>query len=134
MTNANGSVNIASVEDLVKIYSKPGTDVRVHALRGVTIFFRTGQSVAICGASGSGKSTMLNVLGCLDRPTAGAYMLGDVDVAQLDDDELSVIRGQRIGFVFQSFNLYRHLTVQENATLALRKIKRMTAREAAEKA
>jgi putative ABC transport system ATP-binding protein len=112
-------VNIASVENLVKIYTKPGTDVRVHALRGVTIHFRTGESVAICGASGSGKSTMLNVLGCLDRPTSGAYWLDDLDVAGLDDDELSIIRGQRIGFVFQSFNLIQQLTVRENLEVPL---------------
>lgn len=112
-------MNIASVEELVKIYSKPGSDVQVHALRGVTIHFKQGESVAICGASGSGKSTMLNILGCLDRPTAGVYMLGDIDVSQLDDDELSIIRGQRIGFVFQSFNLIQQLTVRENLEVPL---------------
>jgi len=113
------SPDIASVQNLVKIYSKPGTDVQVHALRGVTIHFRRGASVAICGASGSGKSTMLNLLGCLDRPSAGVYLLGDVDVSELNDDELSIIRGQRIGFVFQSFNLIQQLTVRENLEVPL---------------
>ncbi len=112
-------MNIAAVENLVKIYTKPGTDVAVHALRGVTIHFEEGESIAICGASGSGKSTMLNVLGCLDRPTAGSYFLGDVDVARYDDDQLSIIRGRHIGFVFQNFNLIQQLTVRENVEVPL---------------
>ena len=85
----------------------------------MTLYFRKGESVAICGASGSGKSTLLNILGCLDRPTGGAYRLGDADVSQYDDDELSMIRGQRIRFVFQSFNLIQQLTVQENLEVPL---------------
>ena len=110
---------IASVKNLSKVYQKPGTSVEVHALRGVTISFKQGESVAICGASGSGKSTLLNLLGCLDRPTDGVYMLGDIDVSQYDDDELSAIRGQRIGFVFQNFNLIQQLTVLENLEVPL---------------
>ncbi len=110
---------IASVHDLTKIYAKPGSDVQVHALRGVTIEFVEGQSVAICGQSGSGKSTLMNLLGCLDRPTAGRYLLGDDDVSQLDDDALSDIRGRRIGFVFQSFNLIAQLSVLENLEVPL---------------
>jgi len=92
----------------------PGSDVRVEALRGIDIDFREGESVAICGASGSGKSTLMNIIGCLDRPTSGRYVLGGTDVSELDDDQLSDIRGQRIGFVFQNFNLIAQLTVLEN--------------------
>ncbi len=110
---------IAAVQDLTKEYGKPGSDVRVQALRGVNIQFVEGESVAICGQSGSGKSTLMNLLGCLDRATTGTYLLGGVDVARLDDDQLSDIRGQRIGFVFQSFNLIHQLTVLENLEVPL---------------
>jgi len=112
-------VSIASVKELTKVYAKGGSHVAVHALRGVNIDFAEGESVAICGHSGSGKSTMMNLLGCLDRPTSGSYFLGDVDVAHLDDDELSDIRGRRIGFVFQSFNLIAQLTILENLEVPL---------------
>jgi len=112
-------VVIASVHELTKVYSPPGGAVQVHALRGVTIEFIEGQSVAICGQSGSGKSTLMNLLGCLDRPSAGRYILGGCDVSDMDDDELSDIRGQRIGFVFQNFNLIPQLTVLENLEIPL---------------
>lgn len=110
---------VASVQSLRKTYAIPGTDVRVEALRGVDIDFVEGESVAICGQSGSGKSTLMNLLGCLDRPTSGDYFLGDLNVAELEDDELSDIRGKRIGFVFQSFNLIPQLTVLENLEVPL---------------
>lgn len=93
--------------------------MRVHALRGIEIDFVKGQSVAIRGQSGSGKSTLMNLLGCLDRPTSGRYFLGGLDVSRLDDDQLSAIRGERIGFVFQSFNLIPQLTVLENLEVPL---------------
>jgi putative ABC transport system ATP-binding protein len=95
------------------------TTVTVHALRGVSVDFYPGEYVAIMGASGSGKSTMLNLLGCLDRPTSGEYLLGDRDVSGLDDDELSEIRSRYLGFVFQSYNLIQQYTVLENIQLPL---------------
>ncbi len=93
--------------------------VIVHALTGVTVDFYSGEYVAIMGASGSGKSTMLNLLGCLDRPTSGQYILGDRDVARLSDDELSEVRSRYIGFIFQSYNLIQQYTVVENIQLPL---------------
>jgi putative ABC transport system ATP-binding protein len=97
----------------------PTTTVTVHALRGVDFDVMQGEYVAIMGASGSGKSTMLNLLGCLDRPTAGQYILGDQDVSLLDDDELSEVRSRYIGFIFQSYNLIQQYTVLENIELPL---------------
>jgi putative ABC transport system ATP-binding protein len=86
----------------------------VKALRGVSTDFPEGDYVAIMGSSGSGKSTMLNILGALDRPTSGHYILAGVDVGSLSDDELSEIRNRRIGFIFQSYNLIPQYTVLEN--------------------
>lgn len=91
----------------------------VRALRGVDLAVPEGDFVAIMGASGSGKSTMLNLLGCLDRPTAGSILLGEDDVTTLDDYHLSEIRAGRIGFVFQSYNLIPQLTVLENIEVPL---------------
>ena len=93
--------------------------VVVNALSGVSVDFYPGEYVAIMGASGSGKSTMLNLLGCLDRPTSGQYILGDRDVARLSDDELSEVRSRYIGFIFQSYNLIQQYTVTENIQLPL---------------
>jgi len=107
-------VTIASVQNLTKYYGDPESALSVRALNSVSIDFEEAESVAVCGQSGSGKSTLMNVLGCLDRPSFGRYVLGGVDVATLDDDSLSNIRGRRIGFVFQSFNLIAQLTVLEN--------------------
>lgn len=103
-------IELAGVE---KTYFLEGDNV-VRALRGVDLKIYEGSYVAIMGPSGSGKSTMLNLLGCLDRPTAGGYFLGGVDVARMPDDELSRVRGQQIGFIFQSYNLIAQLTVIEN--------------------
>ena len=105
---------VAAVENLSKIYRRPGTQIEVAALRSVSLEFEQGEYTAIMGASGSGKSTLMNVLGCLDRPTAGRYVLGGVDVSRLEDDRLSEIRSRRVGFVFQNFNLIPQLTVLEN--------------------
>ena len=108
---------IARLVNLRKIYDLG--EVIVEALRGVDLTFESGDYVAIMGASGSGKSTMLNLLGCLDRPSSGNYFLGDEDVALLDDDDLSEIRSQHIGFIFQSYNLIAQLTVVENIEVPL---------------
>lgn len=94
-------------------------DQDVHALAGVDLNIERGSFWAISGASGSGKSTMLNLLGCLDRPTSGRYALEGQSIATMSDDELSDIRLQHLGFVFQSFNLIPQLTVQENIELPL---------------
>jgi putative ABC transport system ATP-binding protein len=107
----------ASIDGLRKEYHLSGETV--HALRGVSFDIPEGDYVAIMGPSGSGKSTLLNLLGCLDRPSAGRYILGPDDVAQLSDDRLSEIRASRIGFVFQSYNLIQQLNVLENIAVPL---------------
>ena len=99
----------------------------VHALRGVTFDIPEGDYVAIMGPSGSGKSTLLNVLGCLDRPTRGSLFLGEADVSQLNDNELSRMRASSIGFVFQSYNLIQQLTVLENIEVPLAYCRRLNA-------
>ena len=104
-------------DDLTKVYDMG--EERVHALRGVSARFENGEFWAIMGSSGSGKSTLLSILGCLDRPTSGAYRLGGEDVSHLDDNALSDIRLRHLGFVFQSFNLVPQLTVAENIALPL---------------
>ncbi|MBY0587549.1 ABC transporter ATP-binding protein [bacterium] len=108
---------VAELTDLWKVYDLG--EVKVEALRGVNLRFDQADYVAIMGASGSGKSTLLNVLGCLDRPTYGRYLLGGDDVATVDDDTLSEMRGKRIGFIFQSYNLIQQLTVVENIEVPL---------------
>ena len=93
--------------------------VTVEALRGVTFEIHAGDYISIMGPSGCGKSTLLNLLGCLDRPTSGHYRLGGEDVSQMNDDALSAVRGARLGFVFQSYNLIQQLTVLENIEIPL---------------
>lgn len=107
----------AQVIDLEKDYMLGSVPVR--ALRGVSIDFPHGDFVAIMGSSGSGKSTLLNLLGALDRPTRGNYLIGDRDVSRMTDDELSEIRNERIGFIFQSYNLIPQYTVLENIEVPL---------------
>src|SRR5437870_12503989 len=108
---------VARVVDLVKDYHME--EVVVPALRGVTLNFDEGDFVALMGPSGSGKSTLLNLLGCLDRSTSGQYFLGDEDVSQMDDDQLSEVRSRYIGFIFQSYNLLPQYTVVENIEIPL---------------
>src|SRR5206468_12221224 len=108
---------VARVVNLVKNYYME--EVVVPALRGVTLTFEEGDFIALMGPSGSGKSTLLNLLGCLDRPTSGQYFLGDEDVSQMDDDQLSEIRSRYLGFIFQSYNLLPQYTVVENIEIPL---------------
>jgi len=103
--------------DLRKDYVLSGETV--HALRGVSFDVPEGDYISIMGPSGSGKSTLLNVLGCLDRLSSGTYMLSDVDVSKMNDDELAEVRSTRIGFIFQSYNLLSALTVVENIEVPL---------------
>ena len=108
---------IAELVNLRKAYQL-GTQ-QVEVLKGISLSFLEGEYTTLMGPSGCGKSTLLNLLGCLDRPTSGQYLLGGIDVAQLDDDNLSTIRGARIGFIFQSYNLIQQLDVLENIQVPL---------------
>ena len=103
------------VEDVHKYYELG--DTRVHALRGVSLEIAGGEFVAVMGASGSGKSTFMNILGCLDSPSSGRYFLEGTDVSTLNKRQLAAIRNQKIGFVFQGFNLLSRTTALENAEL-----------------
>jgi putative ABC transport system ATP-binding protein len=108
---------VVKIEDIHKIYDTG--EIPVHAVRGVSLEIHRGEFVALMGASGSGKSTLMNLLGCLDRPTRGRYLLDDTDVSQLDRNELADIRNQKIGFVFQGFNLLARTTALENTELPM---------------
>ena len=109
---------LIQIKDVYKIYGE-GLESEVRALDGVSLSIDRGEFVAIVGQSGSGKSTMMNVLGCLDIPTRGEYFLDGTDVQELTDKELSRIRNKQIGFIFQQYNLIQSLTVLENVELPL---------------
>jgi putative ABC transport system ATP-binding protein len=109
--------SVVQLEEIHKIYDSG--EVPVHAVRGVTLTIGAGEFVAVMGASGSGKSTMMNLLGCLDRPTKGRYLLGGTDVSALDRNQLADLRNQKLGFVFQGFNLLSRTTARENVELPM---------------
>ncbi|MCL2616716.1 MAG: ABC transporter ATP-binding protein [Defluviitaleaceae bacterium] len=128
---------IIKISELDKIYSQGNHDV--HALKKISLEVYGNEFVAIMGQSGSGKSTMMNILGCLDRPTGGHYLLDSQDVSRMKDDELAAIRNLKIGFVFQSFNLLTKLSALENVELPMiysakpRVLRRKAAMEALER-
>ena len=127
ITNANpavvGSIEIPEARAVIQLEHIHKTytmgDVQVHALRGVSLTIREGEFVAIMGASGSGKSTMMNILGCLDRPTKGTYTLDGQDVSEMSKDDRADIRSRKIGFVFQGFNLLSRTSALENVELPM---------------
>ena len=109
---------LIEIQDIFKIYNE-GKESEVRALDGVSLQIDRGEFVAIVGQSGSGKSTMMNVLGCLDIPTYGTYLLDGTQVTDLSDRQLARIRNREIGFIFQGYNLIQELDALENVTLPL---------------
>jgi putative ABC transport system ATP-binding protein len=124
---------VVQLKDVQKVYDSG--EVKVHAVRGVSLDLHRGEFMAIMGASGSGKSTLMNTLGCLDRPTDGSYLLDGVDVLKLDRNELADLRNEKLGFVFQGFNLLARTTALENVELPmLYGLRRGTRKEMRERA
>ncbi len=115
----NGQPSVAELRAVHRTYFKPDGSVLVEALGGIDLRIEVGEYIAVMGASGSGKSTLMNILGCLDRPTAGSYRLDGGDVSSMTDDELSRIRREKIGFVFQAYNLISELNALENVEVPL---------------
>ena len=108
---------VVQLKDIHKIYDSG--EVKVHAVRGISLDLQKGEFMAIMGASGSGKSTLMNTLGCLDRPTKGTFLLDGIDVGQLDRNRLADLRNEKLGFVFQGFNLLARTTALENVELPM---------------
>ncbi len=124
---------VVQLEEIHKIYNSG--EVPVHAVRGVSLRIEKGDFVAVMGASGSGKSTLMNLLGCLDRPTKGRYLLDGTDVSVLEKNQLADIRNQKLGFVFQGFNLLSRTTALENVELPmLYGARKLTSREMRDRA
>src|SRR5207302_9782115 len=111
------TIAVVQAEGLEKVYAMG--DVKVHALRGISLGIDPGEFIAVMGASGSGKSTFMNLVGCLDRPTAGRYLLRGEDVSRFSRDQLARVRGREIGFVFQGFNLLPRTRALENVELPM---------------
>jgi putative ABC transport system ATP-binding protein len=116
-SGSSGVKPVIELADIRKTYGMEGT--AVHALRGISLTVPVGDYVAIMGASGSGKSTMMNIIGCLDVPTSGQYLLDGIEVEHLSDRQLALVRNRKIGFVFQSFNLLPRTTALDNVELPL---------------
>jgi putative ABC transport system ATP-binding protein len=110
-------MSVIAIREIAKTYRM--SEISVHALRGISVEIEAGEFVAVVGPSGSGKSTLMHILGCLDRPSSGQYLLEGRDVSQLGDDELSKVRNEFIGFVFQGFNLLARTSALENVELPL---------------
>ncbi len=108
---------VVRIQEVHKIYDSG--EVQVHAVRGISLDLHKGEMMALMGASGSGKSTLMNTLGCLDRPTRGTYLLDNIDVSTLDRNELADLRNEKLGFVFQGFNLLARTTALENVELPM---------------
>ena len=124
---------VITLEEIHKIYHTGEVDV--HAVRGITMEIKVGEFVAIMGASGSGKSTLMNMIGCLDRSTRGRYLLDGTDISELDRDQLADIRNQKIGFIFQGFNLLSRTSALENVELPMLYVhRRLSGREQRERA
>ncbi len=127
-----GALPVIDLQDVTKVYQMG--QVSVHALRGITLQIDLGEWVAIMGPSGSGKSTLMNILGCLDTASGGVYLLDGIDVSHLNDDKLAEIRNQKVGFVFQAYNLLARTNAVDNVAMPLRYCKSANCRDRAKAA